>query len=135
MKNPKNQLSFSERRISRNFQRGNTHEQRVVASITADVQSVFKHEKLSQDGIDYILNHEKLVDCEIYILKLLDKRAWKSEMALHPDVSKISKDIMDACSNEDLKLLKKRIIDSYPDEEDFEGVSEEEAEDEIDERE
>lgn len=101
----KNHSDHSERRNSRNFQRWNTHEQRIAAAVSADVQSVFKNEKLSQDGIDYILKHEKLVDCEIYILKLLDKRAWKPEMALHLDVSKLAKSIMDACSDEDLKKL------------------------------
>lgn len=131
---------FKERRALHNVQRENTYLQRIGLqqhrSKNTELVSNLAPVKLTEEVIDFILKHEKPIACEIYIRQLLDERAWIPKMALHPELSKKTKNVLNGCSDEDLKLLRTRIIASYPDDgEYFDEVYEEEAEDEIDERE
>lgn len=123
---------FKERRALRNFQRENTYLQRIglqhLRSKNVELASNLAPVKLTEEAIDFILKHETPVECEIYIRQLLDERAWISKMALHPKLSKRTKNVLDKCSNEDLKLLKERILDL-----DLDLGDEEEAEDESEE--
>lgn len=112
-----------DRRVLRTFKKENPVLEGIPSKNTfirqteTRMESVLSEEWLTQEKIDYIIQNESLIDCEIYIIKLLDKRAWKSEMSLYPDVSKLAKNIMDRCSDEELNLLKEKIYANYPEEE------------------
>lgn len=115
MASKKTHSDFKERRNLHNFQRENTYLQRIglqqLHSKNAELVSNLAPVKLTEEAIDFILKHEKPVECEIYILQLLDERAWIPKMALPLEVSKKTKNVLNSCSDEDLKLLKKRILD------------------------
>ena len=79
MSSKKTHSDFKERRNLHNFQRENTYFQRIglqhLRAKNAELVSNLAPVKLTEETIDFILKHERPVECEIYIQQLLDERA------------------------------------------------------------